>query len=372
MRRRALFFAACVICLALCLVLPVSAKETEEKLFSDFFSALPPETQAALDGIKDPNAAAELVGAEHIASLVLGALRDGLSASGEFFLKTLGLALLLAILSQFTAELKDAGALAAAEIGTGVILALSVYRLAAGDMARLEACLSDMESFSNGLVPVFFGLYAAGGSTATATASAAGFTAFSYLLGRFCVAVLLPLFRLLFGLSVIGVVGGRLQIDGLFSTLKHTYVTVLCFLSLLLVTSLGFQSALASSADSLATQSVRFALGNMIPVIGGQLGGTLRTLSASLGLLKNTVGALSVAALLLLLLPTLVSFLLHRFFLSLSASFSKMLGAGRAEKVFLSFRGMYDLAVATLALTLVTFLLLFSLLVRCGVAVSAV
>ena len=122
----------------------------------------------------------------------------------------------------------------------------------------------------------------------------------------------------------------------------------------------------------MATQSVRFALGNMIPVIGGQLGGTLRTLSASLGLLKNTVGALSVAALLLLLLPPLVSLLLHRFFLSLSASFSKMLGAGRAEKVFLAFRGMYDLAVATLALTLVTFLLLLALLVRCGVAVSGV
>ena len=372
MRRRVLCFAVCFLCLAACFSLPVSAGETEEKLFSDFFAALPPETQAALDGIQDPTSAAELIGAEHIASLLLAALKDGLSASGEFFLKTLGLALLVAILSQFAAELKDAGAIAAAEIGMGVILVFSVYGLAAGDMARLETALSDMGNFSNGLVPVFFGLYAAGGSTATATASAAGFTAFSYLLGRFCVAVLLPLLRLLFGLSVISVAGGRLQIDGLFSTLKHTYITLLCFLSLLLVTSLGFQSALASSADSMATQSVRFALGNMIPVIGGQLGGTLRTLSASLGLLKNTVGALSVAALLLLLLPPLVSLLLHRFFLSLSASFSKMLGAGRAEKVFLAFRGMYDLAVATLALTLVTFLLLLALLVRCGVAVSGV
>lgn len=370
MRRRILCFIAFFLLLVLFFALPVSASETEEELFADFFAALPPEVQAALDGIQDPTAAAELVGAEHIFSLLLTALRDGLTASGEFFLKTLGLALLMALLSHLTAELKDAGVVAAAEIGVGVILVLSVYALAAGDVTRLETCLSDMSSFSNGLVPVFFGLYAAGGSTATATASAAGFTAFSYLLGRFCVAVLLPLFRLLFGLSVIGVMGGRLQTEGLFSTLKHTYITILCFLSLLLVTSLGFQSALASSADSMATQSVRFALGNMIPVIGGQLGGTLRTLSASLGLVKNTVGALSVAALLLLLLPPLVSLLLHRFFLSLSASFSKMLGAGRAEKVFLAFRGMYDLAVATLALTLVTFLLLLALLVRCGIAVA--
>ena len=91
MRRRILCFIAFFLLLVLFFALPVSASETEEELFADFFAALPPEVQAALDGIQDPTAAAELVGAEHIFSLLLTALRDGLTASGEFFLKTLGL-----------------------------------------------------------------------------------------------------------------------------------------------------------------------------------------------------------------------------------------------------------------------------------------
>lgn len=367
--RRVLCFLLLLLLCGVLFCLPASAA-MEEELFSDFFAALPEDVKEQLEGKTGTNAAGSLVGAEYLISVLLSSLREGLAASGSFFFRLIGIAILLSVLSHFARDLGSEAATRAAEMGIAVVLTFLVYRFAAEDISRVGECLSDMRAFADGLIPVFFGLYAAGGSTATATAAAAGFTSLSYLLQHFCATLLLPLLQLLFGFTAIHAAGGRMKTEGVFSSLRGLYVTSLGFLSLLLVTSLGFQSTLAASADSLAAQSMRFAVGNLIPVVGGSLSGTLRTLGASLTLLKGTVGALAVTALLLLLLPTLIGVLLHRFFLSLAASVSGMLGSERAGKILTAFRGIYDLAAATLALCLVVFLLILALLVRLGVATA--
>ena len=112
----------------------------------------------------------------------------------------------------------------------------------------------------------------------------------------------------------------------------------------------------------MAVGSVRFALGNLIPIVGGTLGGTLRTLAASLSLIRSTLGTLALAALLLSVLPALVSVLLHRFFLSLACDFSDMLGSTRASRILSGFRSVYDIAAATLSVALVLFFLILGIL----------
>ncbi len=354
-------------------VLPAAGAEgTEDRLFSEFFSALPPDIANVLGDYTDPGGATALMGVEQLAALLLSAVQDGLSVSASFFARMLVLALLFALLARLTDDLAAAGTARIAELGLTVFLGFFVYRMAAADITSLTASLTDVKSLSTGLAPVFVGLYAAGGSTATATAAASGFTAFSYLLEHVCITLLLPALHLLFGLTALGNAGLGAGTDGIFSTLRGLYITVLSLLSLLLVTSLGFQTALAASADSVAAASVRFTLGQLIPVVGGSISSTWRTLTASLALLKSTVGTLSVVALLLMLLPTLITLLLHRLALSLAAGVSNLLGAPKSAKIFTSFRGIYDIAAATLALAVVLFLFIMSVLVRCGFAAGGV
>lgn len=351
--------------------LPCAAIE-EETLFSDFFAALPPEIEDALGEMTDAEAASTLVGAEYLVSLAVDSLRGALASSSAFFFRLIGLALLLAVAARLRDALGEGVATRTAECAMGVLLVLLLYRFTEADIARTSATLTDMRTFSDGLIPVFVALFTAGGSTGTATAAAGGFAAISYLLEHVAAGMLLPLLRVLFGFTVIMSVSPRHSLGGIFSSVKQTYVTTLGFLALLLGASLGFQSTLATSADSLAAHSVRFAVGNLIPVVGGALGGTLRTLSATLALLKGSVGAVAVVALLLLVLPTLISLLLHRLFLSLASSVSTMLGSEAAGKVFTDFRAIYDLAAATLALVTVLFLLIVGIFVRCSLAIGGV
>lgn len=364
--------ARILLLLAVCLclfTLPCAAVE-EEQLFSDFFAALPSEIENALGEMTGAEAAASLVGAEYLVSLVIDGLKSELAASSSFFFRVLGVALLLAALGRLQDALGEGASTRAAECGIGVLLVLLLYRVAEADVSRAATVIGDMKSFSDGLIPVFGALFAAGGSIGTATAAAGGFTAFSYVLQHLIAGVLLPLLRILFGFTVITSVGRQPGLSGIFTSLRQTYLTLLGFVALLLAASLGFQSTLSASADSLAAHSLRFAVGNLIPVVGGTLGGTLRTLSASLSLLKSTVGVLAVAALLLLLLPTLISLLLHRLFLSLAASVSTMLGSERAGKILSDFRMVYDLAIAALAVGTVLFLLIIGILTRCSLAIG--
>lgn len=367
MKRIACFFAILLLFASL-LTVPACAAEADA-YFSDFFAALPDSLREAVEGNTDPDAAGKLLGIESLLSLFFSTVGNGITDSLPSLLRFLAVTLVLALLSHLAADLPASSA-AVAEGGIIALLAFFIFRFAEADVTRATACLTDLSNISGGLIPVFFGLFAAGGSTATATASAAGFTGLTYLIEGVCVTVLLPLLRILFAFTAIRAIGGKLKTDGLFSTLRSAFVTLLSFLSLLLVTSLAFQSSLAASADSVAAGAVRFTVGQLVPVVGSGLAGSLRTVAASLSLIKSTLGALSVFALLLLLLPPLVELLLHRLVLSLSASLADMLGVPRAKETFLSFRTVYDLAAATLALCLVLFILIIALLLRCGFAIA--
>ena len=368
MRRVCACFAVCLFLLAL-FSLPCAALE-EGEVLDDLLAALPPTVSAALGELTSSEGAATLVGAEYLPALAIDSLRGELRGSVQHLSRLLGIALLLAALARLRDALGDGAATRAAECGIGVILILLLYRLTEADMTRATATVQDMHRFANGLLPIFVSLFAAGGSTGTATAAAGGFTALAYLLQQVVAGALLPLLRVLLGFVMMTAVWRQGSLTGIYQALRQLYVTLLGFLSALLVASLAFQSTLAASADSLAAHSVRFAIGNLIPVVGGALGGTLRTLSATLSLLKNTVGAVAVAALLLLLLPTLIGLLLHRLLLSLAAAISTALGSETAGKILTDFRAIYDLAAATLAIGAVVFILIIGVLARIGLAIG--
>lgn len=371
MRRRKLLFSAVVLLLFSALfAVPVFAAE-EDELFSDFFAALPEEVRADLAGRTDTKDIGNLIGVRYLFSLVADALDAGVREGSGFFARTVGLALLFSALSHLLAGGGEGSTLRMAGKGMEIILVFLLFSECKNDMALTSALLTDLCRFSDGLIPVFGALFSAAGNGMSAAVAGGGFLSLSYVLEHIAAGVMLPFLHLLLAFCVLFCLWEGGTAKPLFDSLRRTYITLLSFLSLLLVTALGFQGVLAASADSLAASAVRFTVGQMIPVVGAGLGGTLRTLSATLSLLKSKIGVLAVVALLSLFLPTLVSLLLHRFCLSFAGGFASLLGSERAGRIFTDFRGIYDLAVATLSLCAVLFLLVIGVLSHMGIAVPA-
>ena len=199
--RRALLCVLITLLLMTLLSLPVAAID-EDALFADFFAALPSDVAGELAGATTAEQAAELTGVGYLLSLFGNSLHRELTGALPLFGRLLGLSLILAVLARIGDGLGETTATRAAECGIAVVMVLLLYRTAEADIARTAATLGDMCRLSDGLLPVFCALFAAGGSGGTATAAAGGFTAVSYLLEHVAAGVLLPLLQVLFAFTL--------------------------------------------------------------------------------------------------------------------------------------------------------------------------
>jgi hypothetical protein len=91
----------------------------------------------------------------------------------------------------------------------------------------------------------------------------------------------------------------------------------------------------------------------MIPVVGSTVGDTLRTLAASVKLLRSTVGIAGILTLALLLLPFLIELLLTRLALNSAASFGEMLGCKNLVRLSREIASLYGYLIAAAAMAAV-------------------
>lgn len=360
----------CLLCLLPTMILPARAA-TPEQIWQDLLDALPRLDGAPDDAAwEDPTQVRELVGVERLFSLLTQAGEESLPAALRQFCRLVALLLLAAACRQLCAAHTGGEMQAAVGWGITLVLACLLYREVAADVTNVTQVLADMRTLSQATGGAFGALLLAGGSAGTAASAAAGFAAYALLLEEAGTGCLPTLLRALFALTLIGTLGRGRRGEGLMRTTKNIYLTLLSLLSLGLTASLAFQTSLSAAADSLSARSISFALGQMIPVVGGAVGSTVRTLSASLALIQSAIGALGVFYLLSLLLPPLLSLLLHRLCLSLCASVADLLGCAEERALLQSFRSLYDLAIAALAITSVLFILLLALLLHCTPAIG--
>ena len=108
----------------------------------------------------------------------------------------------------------------------------------------------------------------------------------------------------------------------------------------------------------------------MIPVVGSTVGDSLRTLAASVSMLRSTVGTAGIVVLVLLLLPTLVSLLLSRLAFLASAGVADMLGVGTAGQLYREMSSVYGLLTAAAALSALIFVFALTVFALTSAAVA--
>jgi len=115
--------------------------------------------------------------------------------------------------------------------------------------------------------------------------------------------------------------------------------------------TLSAQNILASASDSAGTRAVKFLAGNMIPVVGSTVGDTLRTLAASVKLMRSTVGVAGIVALALLILPTVIELFLTRFAFNTAAAVGELLGCKGEVRLYREIASLYGYIIAAAVLS---------------------
>ncbi len=361
-----------LVLLSLLLTLPCAAEELDGKeLWGGFLDGLPDLVRDRMPENGDSESVGELVGIKSLLALLGESTVEGVREVLPFLSSLLGIVLIGAAAELLRTQGGGVGTRRAAGAAISATLATLIWQYASVGVSSLMSLLSDMQSVMTGAIPALTAVYVAAGHGGTAAVGATALSAGIALTETVAAGVLPTVAGCSFGFALVGSLGGEMKLDGIAKSLRGLFMTVLGLISFVLTCSLALQKSLTSAADSAAMRGAKYAVGTMIPIVGGTISSVLGTLAGSLTLLKKTVGVGAVAALLLLALPTLLYLLLARFSFSIAGAVAHLFGVTSIEKLLGEFRGIYDMLLAVGAICTVMFLVSLALLVGGTVGVAA-
>ncbi len=361
----------------------MSAEESEDFTdkvpteFSELVDTLPEEISTLLprelfsdQSSELHSAVREMTGFSYLLETVLSAVGVLLPDSLRLLASIIGLLLLSSIFSALRTSIKSDSIGKTFSFASSLAILSCILVSGYACIESVTDYLGRLNTFALGAIPLLGILYSMGGNVTAAAASSAGLTVYISIMETIVGRSIVPFCGTCLAFGWVSASGLGPGIRSLLATFKKHYATLLAFLMTLLLAMLATQSALASSADTLAMRSVRFATGNLIPIVGGSVSELLRTVSAGVKYLRTTLGISAILLLLFLLLPTLIRLFLYRSVWQISACFAELLGCDR-EKILLDEIASLDgYLIAAVSICSSVLFLSFTLLTRCASAIG--
>ncbi len=279
------------------------------------------------------------------------------------YIQLFGLLLASAMFHRMQNSLFSDGLTSAVELCSTVCLVLCITPVLQSVSDMSEQFFSLLVSLTNGITPILCALFVSSGNlTAAATVNASlmlVYTLFQNILDVF----FLPMIRIMYVLGIVSNVGGGVKLDSVGRCIRNFFVWALSLVTLLLSLVIGIQNAMAMSVDSFSIKTAKFALGSFIPLVGGAISDAIGTVAGSLNLIKNTCGTMGIAAMIVLLLPSILHLILHRVAIGAAQGTAELLGCEKEGKLLAEVQGVFGYILAITALASVLFVFTLGLVI---------
>lgn len=147
--------------------------------------------------------------------------------------------------------------------------------------------------------------------------------------------------------------------------LKKCYVFLLSLAGTVFSGLVTLKGVLSNGVDSLSSRSIRFVIGQSLPVVGGAVSETYSSLITSLGLIKNTVGVFGILTVVIFVLPILIDLFMWSVCFEIISLFSQSFATENGVEIINIFKNVITLLVATI-------IILATIFVVCiGVCIAA-
>ncbi len=362
----------------------VFAKEKEEEeadslpnAYLDLLDHLPPAIlerlpKGALSNKAEDvgEAVGEMSSFSFLLKTVLSLIGLRLGNALKLLCSIIGILILSSICRTFCASFGKAEIARAFSLLMTLIIVVTIFATGFGTIESTVSYFQTLTAFTSASIPLMGGLYVMGGNAAAAVATSAGLSLFMTVLERIVGKSIVPFCGICLALALIGACGSEVRLGSLLASLKKKYTLLLSFFMMLLLAMLGSQTILGASQDTIAMRSAKFAAGNIIPVVGGSVGELLRSVSASVGYMRTSIGICGVLLLLLLMLPTLVELLLARTTWQICSFFAELLGCEGERRLLDEFASINGYLIAAVAICSSVLFLTFTLLTHCATALA--
>lgn len=294
----------------------------------------------------------------HIWQFVTGGIKAPVKAG----ILIAGIIFVTAAITSFGSDARFETAIYAATLSVGAIIAGNVWQSVAAAVNAIKACSSFMLAF----IPVFASVVAVSGKTITAAAMSALLLAATEAVSYVSSFTVLPLMGGYLALSISSGVSPLLNNSGLIENIKKASMWIISLLGTLFVGILGIQTAVNSAADNVALRTAKFILGTSVPVAGSVLGEAVSTISASVGLLRSSIGIYGVVALAFMVIPIVIELILWRLILMLNISLGELFSLPKTTGILKAVDSMLSLLLGVVIMVGAMFIISLTVVVTAG------
>ena len=222
--------------------------------------------------------------------------------------------------------------------------------------------LSVVANFMLSFIPIFIGIVISGGFVTTASVTSPILLFVSSAVAKISTDSFLPLMGGYLSLSICSNVSPVLKIGSLATSIKNAANWIMGICTTIFLGVLSLTSTVSASSDSLALKTTRFVI-NGVPIVGSAISESLGVTTASAEFLKSSVGIWGVLAVVAILLPSLITLLLWKFSLFLSAFTAEILGINNLSEFFKSINAVVSVTVGIIIFVGMLFVIGLAILV---------
>lgn len=244
-----------------------------------------------------------------------------------------------------------------------IILALNSFHVA---VSYAESAIQNMMNFMIALIPLLLGLIASLGSLA----SVAFFHPIIIFLvntsGLIIKNITLPLLFLSAVLSIVSTLTDHYKVTQLAGLMRNIAIWLLGTFLTIFLGVISVQGAAVSVSDGLTIRTAKFVTNNVVPVFGRTLTDAADTVLSASVLLKNTIGLVGVAIILILAVFPAIKVLILAFIYKAAAALLQPLGGGPIIQCLDIISKSVIYVFAALAIVSIMFFLAITIIVSAG------
>ena len=316
------------------------------------------------------SAVSRMSGFEYILDTVMGILGIELGNALKLLATLLGVVVLSALLKVVCSMMRSNTVKSVVSLCSTAAVLGAVLTLQYDSINMVKTFLDRLNVLANSIVPIMGTLYAMGGNVAQAAVSNSAMVVFLTVCETLCNRTVMPVAVLCLGFALASAFSPQIDLRGIAAFIKKSYTVIISFVMMLLMTVLAAQSTLASASDGIAARAAKFVAGNFIPVVGGSVGESLKTVAGSVRYIRSTVGVAGIIIIVLLLLPTLISVITARLAIMLSGTAARMLGCHEEASILGELTSIYGYFLAVICACSVMFIFALTLLAHTSAAVG--
>ncbi len=320
------------------------AQDSEANVYDvnidSMIEALPEEvTEALPEGMDELSGSPEkivgLFGTEYIIDLSSGLLKSALSSALKTFAFIAAITLISTMLSSVGNAFSPAGpGVRVWSLAGSLCIGCCAYSMICSHIESVVAFAKNISTFMKSLGVVIGGVYLSGGELGSAGVHSVWIFSATSLTEELCGNILLPIMQISFSATLASSVMSGVNLSRLVQMIRNVFTSLLVFFMTVISVILAFQTVVAHSSDTLAMRGVRYAISHSVPIIGGLVSDSARTLATGFSLMKNSIGFIGIAVIIVISLYPLAGLIASKYSLQLAAAFSSMVSEDKGS-VFL-------------------------------------